>query len=118
MRPAHLIWVMIGAAFLVALAVFLRPQTAQQLATAPAGPAGSLQTPVASRAAEPAAVVNPENLSTIQDPSLDAATLQRAFQPPPPPSSLPPEARPRPSDITPPGREWRQLQREQHAVPN
>ncbi len=47
-----------------------------------------------------------------RDPSMDPETFARAFQPPPRPSELPPEARPKPSDITPSSRDWKRLQRE------
>lgn len=119
MRPAPVIWSVIGAVFAITLACSLLSQPPRQPAAAPAGPDGSAgfsQAPAAARPAERAAVINPENLQPVEDPSLDADTLARAFQPPPSPSQLPPEARPRSADITPPAREWRKLQREHHAA--
>mgnify|MGYP001568008010 CR=1 FL=1 len=51
-----------------------------------------------------------------RDPSVDPRVLERAFAPPPPMSSLPPEARPTTPAIDPPEREWRRVQRKDHAV--
>lgn len=49
-----------------------------------------------------------------QDPSIDSAVLERAFQPPP--RSLPSEAKPKAAALTPPEREWRRLRRQSDAT--
>ncbi len=116
----QMIWWTVGGVFFVTLATSLLYQprwTGERARGAGLQPVPA-HAPETGLPVEREALVNPENLQPVDDPSLDLATLKRAFQPPPPPSSLPPEARPHPSDITPPSQEWRQLQREQHALAN
>ena len=48
-----------------------------------------------------------------KDPSIDPQVLEKAFAPPPP---LPPQARPKPSALVPPAREWERIQRQDDAV--
>ncbi len=55
----------------------------------------------------------PQSAIPWKDPSIDPKVLEKAFAPPLP---LPPEARPKPSAIIPPEREWRRIQRQDDAV--
>lgn len=64
----------------------------------------------------PPVAAGPGGARGWQDPSVDPAALARAFRAPPPPDFLPPEARPRPPEIHPPARAWRELEREERAV--
>ncbi len=76
-------------------------------------------TPAAGQLPEPSAlqkIIMPDNPLGRNDPSLDPKVLERAFVPPPPPSMLPPDARPKRSAIEPPRRTWQERQRYDSAV--
>ena len=88
-------------------------RTAEPVLAVPVPPASAVsESPPSSLASSEEAVQRFLIQQPARDPSMDPETYARAFQPPPRPSQMPPEARPKPSDITPSSRDWKQLQRE------
>lgn len=131
MRAAPAVWVGVGLAMVLGVALIgpfhpSSPEKTKALGSASSASVGAgslrqrprLPSPRASTAAGPIA---PPDIRTApggarywNDPSLDPKVLERAFAPPSKP--LPPEARPTASAIIPPAQEWRQLKQDEAAV--
>lgn len=115
MRVSGIVWIASVACAIAAVAWAMGRVVHRSL---PALAPPSAQTLQTSRDVPPAdvAVSDAGSQPYWHDPSVDPKVLERAFAPPPPVSSLPPEARPTSPAIDPLEREWRRLQRNDQAV--
>ncbi len=121
--PPAVRWGVIGCAIVGGLSMIRHgspPQTS--VSTAPS-PHAELQRPPSHPASMPPTVSTPAEQRSMpqasdrgywQDPSIDPEVLERAFEPPR--RSLPTQARPQSSAISPSQSDWRHLQRDEAAV--